>query len=141
LIDCGRRTLGGGGGGRFCSVAGVRVCVFRAFFLVSVSLSRLWPRSEVRSVFEYYYLCRPGGFFLFLENVLCARWCVVLIFFQISKLCFVVDWLCFFVFFLVDRSPFAFSRWFFLSPGVLACLCLFAFSKPVVWSSVDEVAV
>lgn len=62
----------------------------------------------------------------------------MLIFFQISKLCFVVAWL---FFFLVDRSPFAFSRWFFLSQGVLACLCLFAFSKPVVWSSVDEVAV
>jgi hypothetical protein len=81
LVDCGRRTWGGGGGGgRFCSVAGVRFCVFRAFFLVSVSLSRRRPCSEVRSVFEYYYLCRPGGFFLFLENVLCARWCVVLIF-------------------------------------------------------------
>jgi hypothetical protein len=39
------------------------VCVFRAFFLVSVSLSRRRPCSEVRSVFEYYYLCRPGGFF------------------------------------------------------------------------------
>ncbi len=86
--------LGVGGEG-FCSVAGVCVCVFRAFFLVSVSLCRRRPCSEVRSVFEYYYLCRPGGFFLFVENVLCVRWCVVLILFQISKLCFVVAWLFF----------------------------------------------
>ncbi len=73
---------------------------------------------------------------------MCALVCRVDIF-QISKLCFVVAWLCFFgfFFFFVDRSPFAFSRWFFLSPGVLACLCLFVLSKPVVWSSVDEVAV
>ncbi len=51
--------------------------------------------SEVRSVFEYYYLCCPGGFFLFVENVLYVHWCVVLIFFQISKLCLVVAWLFF----------------------------------------------
>lgn len=115
----------GGGGGRFCSVAGVRVCVFRAFFLVSVSLSRLWPRSEVRSVFEYYYLCRPGGFFLFLENVLCARWCVVLIFFQISKLCFVVDWLCFLSFFWLIALLLLFRGGsLFLRGCLLACVFL-----------------